>query len=208
DVRIDSDYFRQFFQQLKKKAEYTSYSQKENPLLPEDKAIISFVYKKILFPSELFQQHIEDIFPGWLDDKEAIYHSVIGVIEAFSPDQSSFVITRSRDSREGKEFALDLLRKTIMNETELDALISPFLENWDRERVAMIDFLLMKMALVEMLYFPEIPVKVSMNEYIELAKLYSTPKSGEFINGILDSMMKKLKEEGKILKEGRGMKEE
>lgn len=208
DTRIDPDYFRQFFQQLKKSEEYTTYSHKENPLLPEDKEIISFLYKKILFPSELFQQHIEDVFPGWLDDKEAIYHSVINTIENISPEQSPFVIMRSKDNREGKEYAVNLLRTTIHHETETDDLINPFLENWDRDRVAMVDFILMKMAVVEMLHFPEIPVKVSINEYIELAKLYSTPKSGEFINGILDSIMKKLKEEDKILKEGRGMKEE
>jgi N utilization substance protein B len=87
DLRIDEDYFRQFFQALKKTPEYIAYSQKENPLLPEDKDIVSFIYKKILFPSELFQQHAEDIFPGWLDDKESIYHSVMAIIEAISPSQ-------------------------------------------------------------------------------------------------------------------------
>lgn len=208
DNRIEEDYFRQFFQALKKTPEYNSYSHKENPLLPEDKEMVSFLYKKILYPNETFQQHIEDVFPGWLDDKDAIYHSVMNTIESLSPDQKSFVINRSKETREEKEFATHLLRTTLHHETELDELIAPFLENWDKERLAVMDFILMKMAVSEMLYLPEIPVKVSMNEYIELAKIYSTPKSGEFINGILDAIMKKLKEEGKILKEGRGVKEE
>lgn len=208
DTRLDEDYVRQFFQILKKTPEYSSYSHKENPLLPEDAEIISFLYKKILFPNEMFQQHVEDVFPGWLDDKDAIYHSVMSTIESIAPDQNPFVIVRSKDSKEGKEFAISLLRNTIHHNEEMDALIAPFLENWDKERLAMLDFILMKMAVTEMLNFPQIPVKVSMNEYIDLAKIYSTPKSGEFINGILDSIMKKLKEDGKILKEGRGMKEE
>lgn len=208
DNRIDEDYFRQFFQLLKKTPEYHTYSHLENPLLPDDKDIISLLYKKILYPNETFQQHVEDIFPGWLDDKEAIYHSVMNTIMILSPGQKSFVVNRSKETKEEKHFAVELLRNTLHHETDLDELIAPFLENWDKERLAMLDFILMKMAVCEMLYLPEIPLKVSMNEYIELAKLYSTPKSGEFINGILDAIMKKLKEEGKILKEGRGVKED
>ncbi|MGB3077410.1 MAG: transcription antitermination factor NusB [Chitinophagales bacterium] len=208
DNRIEEDYFRQFFQALKKTPEYYAYSHLENPLLPDDKEIISFLYKKILYPNETFQQHIEDIFPGWLDDKDAIYHSVMNTITALSPAQKSFVVRDSKETKEEKQFAIQLLRSTLHHETELDELIAPFLENWDKERLAMMDFILMKMAVSEMLYLPEIPLKVTMNEYIDLAKLYSTPKSGEFINGILDAIMKKLKEDGKILKEGRGVKED
>ncbi len=110
--------------------------------------------------------------------------------------------------KESKEYAINLLRSTLHHEEELTFLIAPFLENWDKERLAIMDFILMKMAVTEMLYLPEIPVKVTMNEYIEIAKIYSTPKSGEFINGILDAIMKKLKEEEKIVKEGRGMKDD
>ncbi len=208
DNRADTDYFRMFFQSLKKSEEYERYSDKENPLLPEDQEIISFIYKHILFPNEIFQQHIEDIFPGWLDDKDAIYHSVINTVASISPAQKAFVINRSKEMKESKEFAINLLHSTLHHEEELTFLIAPFLENWDKERLAIMDFILMKMAVTEMLYLPEIPVKVTMNEYIELAKIYSTPKSGEFINGILDAIMKKLKEEEKIVKEGRGMKDD
>ncbi|MBA3649667.1 MAG: transcription antitermination factor NusB [Chitinophagales bacterium] len=207
DLRADEDYFRQFFQLLKKTKEYSEYSLKQNPLMPEDKEIIYFIYKKILYPNEMFQQHIEDVFTGWLDDREAIYHSVINTIETIAPGQSSFITNRVKDMKEVKEYAIDLLKKTIYNEEEAEQIITPFLENWDKERLAMLDLLLMKMTVIEMIYFPSIPVKVSINEYIELAKLYSTPKSGEFINGILDSLMKKLKEENRIIKSGRGEKE-
>jgi N utilization substance protein B len=208
DGRADSDYFRLFFQSLKKNEEYEDYSRKENPLLPEDQSIISILYKHVLFPNDIYQQHIEDIFPGWLDDKDAIYHSIINTLESISPAQKAFVINRSKETKESKEFAINLLRKTLHHDDEVVQMITPFLENWDKERLAIMDFILMKMAITEMLYLSEIPVKVTMNEYIELAKIYSTPKSGEFINGILDAMMKKLKEDGRIVKEGRGMKEE
>ncbi len=208
DNRIDEDYFRQFFHLLKKTPEYHTYSHLENPLLPDDRNIISFLYKKVLYPAEIFQQHVEDVFPGWLDDKDAIYHSVMNTIEALSPGQKSFIISHSKETKEEKQFALDLLRYTLHHETELDELIAPFLENWDKERLAMMDFILMKMTVSEMLYCPEIPVKVSINEYIELAKLYSTPKSGEFINGILDAIMKQLKNDGMIVKSGRGVKDD
>ncbi|MFI5136068.1 MAG: transcription antitermination protein NusB, partial [Chitinophagales bacterium] len=183
DNRIDADYFRQFFQKLKKSEEYLTYSKKENPLLTEDKEIITFLYKNILSSEELFEQHLDDVFPAWHDDRELIFHSVMNYIMNLAPNREPFVIREARDQKELKQFGSDLLRKTILNEPETESLVASFLQHWDRERVAMLDMLLMKMSVTEWLYFPEIPVKVSINEYIDLAKRYSTPKSGEFING-------------------------
>ncbi|HYV95728.1 MAG TPA: transcription antitermination factor NusB [Chitinophagales bacterium] len=207
DTRIDPDYFRQFFQKLKKTDEYSAYSRKENPLFTDDREIILFLYKKILLPDDLFQQLLEDIFHTWQDDREPIYHAILNFIDTVPPNHDAFIIRQSKDLKEVKQFAVDLLRKTIYNDEETEALIVPILENWDKERVALLDMLLMKMALTELLYFPEIPVKVTMNEYIDLSKNYSTPKSGEFINGILDSVLRKLREENKIQKTGRGLQE-
>jgi N utilization substance protein B len=128
-------------------------------------------------------------------------------ITTIPPNQPPFVIRQAKDLKEVKQFGVDLLRKTIYNKEETETLIVPILENWDKDRVALLDMVLMQMALTELLYFPEIPVKVTMNEYIDLSKFYSTPKSGEFINGILDSILKKLKEENRIEKTGRGIVE-
>lgn len=207
ESRIDADSFRHYFQKLKKSDEYITYSREENPLLTDDREIISFLYKKILLADEMFQQQMEDVFPTWQDDKEPIFHVVMSFIETVSPNQAPFIIRQSRDLKEVKQFAVDLYRKTISHEQETEMLIVSILENWDKERVALLDMVLMKMALTELLFFPEIPVKVTMNEYIDLSKLYSTPKSGEFINGILDTVLKKLREEGRIEKSGRGMVE-
>jgi len=204
DNRIDPDNFRQIFQKLKKTEEYLAYSKKENPLLTEDKEIITFLYKNILSTDELFEQNLDDIFPAWHDDREIIFHALINYLNNAAPNRDPYVIRDAKDQKELKQFGIDLFRKTIYNEPETDSIITSFLQHWDRERVAMMDMLLMKMAVSEWLYFPEIPVKVTINEYIELGKLYSTPKSGEFINGILDAILKKLREEDKIQKTGRG----
>ncbi|MCL5992386.1 MAG: transcription antitermination factor NusB [Bacteroidetes bacterium] len=106
------------------------------------------------------------------------------------------------------EFAKDLIEKTISLRDFVNNLIEEYTEHWELERIANIDRILMQMAVAELIYFPEIPVKVSINEAIDIAKKYSTPKSGSFINGILDKIMLRLKEEGKIHKTGRGLQEE
>ena len=108
---------------------------------------------------------------------------------------------------EDKKFMLDLFHKTILNEKEYDKLIAPKLENWEMERIAMMDVILMKMAICEILNFESVPTKVSMNEYIEISKDYSTPKSKVFINGILDKILADFKTENKIVKTGRGLVE-
>ncbi|NJN34227.1 MAG: transcription antitermination factor NusB, partial [Saprospiraceae bacterium] len=105
------------------------------------------------------------------------------------------------------QFGEELLTKTYKNDEELLNEIEPMLKNWDAERVATLDMILMKMALAELLYFPTIPTKVTINEYVDLSKMYSTDKSKDFVNGIMDRLMKKLKEMGGIVKEGRGLVE-
>jgi N utilization substance protein B len=112
-----------------------------------------------------------------------------------------------RDPDSDKEFVVRLFRKTILNNTELEQMVDQKAHNWDVERIAIIDVLLLKMALAELLEFPNIPIKVTLNEYIELAKVYSTPRSNVFVNGILDKLIIELKESGRIVKTGRGLME-
>jgi len=104
-----------------------------------------------------------------------------------------------------EQFSKDLLLKTVVNHDELRQLIENYASNWDMERIAFMDILIMQMALSEFIYFPSIPTKVSLNEYIELSKYYSTDKSRNFINGILDKALKEMKLEGKVRKTGRGL---
>lgn len=207
ELKVDSDFFRQWFQQFAKTDEYLAYSKKENPLLTDDREILIFLYRQILCTSELFQQQTEDLFHTWSDDKEIIFHAVNNFIQTVPPNHDPFLIRQTKDQKELKQFASSLLRKTITHEQEMEEMIVPFLQNWDKERLAMLDLMLLKMSLIELLYFPEIPVKVTINEYIDLAKIYSTPKSGDFVNGILDAVRKQFTEEGKISKTGRGTAE-
>jgi N utilization substance protein B len=144
---------------------------------------------------------MEDSFPNWLDDTEVISFAVTNFIEQLASDKPAKWQT---DLSEENKFANDLLNNAYHNEEYITNLITPKLKNWDKDRLAQVDLLLMKLALTEMLYFPNIPVKVSINEYIDVAKQYSTPKSGDFINGILDRIMKELQEQNLIKKTGRG----
>jgi N utilization substance protein B len=205
--KIDTDYFRQFFQALKKTKEYEGYTSKINPLLTDDLEMVSFLYQKILCGSELFQQHLEEVFASWLDDRDPVFHLVLQTLQQIAPDQNAFIVRQAADIKDEKNFGIQLLRETILHDAESEELLSSLLLHWQKERVAVLDWALMKMAVTEMSYFPEIPAKVSINEYIELAKTYSTPKSSEFINGILDSALKRLQQEGRIQKTGRGLQE-
>jgi transcription antitermination protein NusB len=207
ESRIDTDYFRQFFQALKKTKEYEGYASKINPLLTDDLEVVSFLYQKILCGSELFQQHLEEIFASWLDDRDSIFHLVLQTLQQIAPGENAFIVRQASDIKEEKNFGIQLLRETILHDAESEEILTSLLQHWQKERVAVLDWALMKMALTEMSYFPEIPTKVSINEYIELAKAYSTPKSNEFINGILDSALKRLQQEGRIQKTGRGLQE-
>jgi N utilization substance protein B len=114
-------------------------------------------------------------------------------------------ITDLNIEQDDREFVVELFQYTMDRQDEFSTLVEPKLENWDMERIAILDLIIMKMALCELLYFPMIPVKVTINEYIEIAKLYSTPKSKDFVNGVLDKIMKELKESGAIKKSGRGL---
>ena len=138
---------------------------------------------------------MEENFSNWDDDGDMVIQLLVGFIQ--KPGSQSFVEMISADK---KEFSVGLL-KTVMEKGEhLQQLIIPKLKNWDPERIALLDMILMKMGVCEFLYFETIPPKVTINEYIDLAKEYSTPQSGQFVNGILDNIHKELVSQGKMQK--------
>ena len=122
-----------------------------------------------------------------------------------SSDEYTQIAYKFKDPEEDTAFIKNLFRRTIGNDEELSEIIAEHTVNWDLERIAVTDFVILKMALTELMFMPSIPVKVTLNEYIELAKNFSTPKSQAFVNGLLDKMVKDLKEQGKIQKAGRGL---
>jgi N utilization substance protein B len=149
---------------------------------------------------------MEETFPNWIDDSSLVIGATKKVIKA-TPLSENFLDEHRPDADAEYAFGDTLLKRMIIEDERLLGLVEPILKNWDAERLAILDMILIKMALCEFLYFPSIPAKVTLNEYVEIAKVYSTDKSKEFINGIMDRLLKQLSDEGKIRKEGRGLLE-
>lgn len=173
----------------------------------DDFKIFEVLVNDILLINEIFQQNVEDHFVHFEDDYDFIYQVFQKTLNKATKTQSIQTILFKKNSgyRELELFASQLLLKTLDHDQGLEAELQPYLKNWDAKRLALIDTILLKMALSELLYFQEIPIKVTMNEYIEISKEYSTPKSKEFINGVLDKMMREFTAKGKIVKTGRGL---
>lgn len=185
---------------------YKEYINSDTRSFLEDRKFIEKIFNKIFLVSEELYEVLEEQSIYWNDDIEFVISVITKTIKRFHEysDSGQRLMPLYKDE-EDREFARDLLRKSIINHDDLQALIKVHSSNWDVERIAFMDILMMQMAITEFLYFPSIPTKVTMNEYIELSKFYSTEKSRNFINGILDKTLKDLKKEGKINKAGRGL---
>ena len=185
---------------------FNDYMANPDRSVKEDKDLVDFFFANIVAQSEDIYQLLEELSIYWNDDLEFVVSMIIKTLKKFKPttgsNKSLMPLFKDEDDI---EFTKKLFRKSILNSEEHREIIKQHLRNWDLERVAFIDVLIMEMALCEFLYFNSIPTKVSLNEYIDLAKFYSTTKSKTFINGILDKILKSLKDEGKITKIGRGL---
>ncbi len=203
-----SDLFKNSWADLQKNEFFASYSKNPNHGFNEDRKLLSEIYQIFIAESELFEKYMEEQFMNWEDDQVLVTNALLKSISLMKEDGSGdYIITEASVSSDDKDFMIDLFRKTIEQEDELSKLIGDKTKNWETDRIAVVDFLLMKLALCEITSFPHIPVKVSINEYLELAKLYSTPNSHGFINGVLDKVQIDLKKENKINKTGRGLVE-
>jgi len=158
--------------------------------------------------NELFEEMVDDQYPFWQEDKSLVVGALKKIFKQLPSVNDKFFEEYLPDNDTVIDFGQRLISMTMEQADELEKLIEPTLKNWDMERLAVLDVILIKMALVEFFYFPTIPTKVTLDEYVDISKEYSTPKSKDFVNGILDRLMKSLSEEGKIKKEGRGLLEE
>jgi N utilization substance protein B len=160
-----------------------------------EREIISVLFEEVLLPSEAFISHIEEVYSNWDDDGDMVVQLVKSYLA--KPGASDFgqFIPADKD-----QFARELLRAVLEKTEHLETYIFPKLKNWDAERIAALDMILMKMGVAEFLYFETIPPKVTINEYIELAKEYSTQQSGQFVNGILDGIHKDLVQDNNLHK--------
>lgn len=205
---IDEDNIRQLYKKMTESQEYIDYL--ENGMefnVEEDKAIVAFILNNILLEDEVFTNNIEEHFTNWMDDAEFVVEAVHEVIQK-SKNELKLHLEKGKLKDKFKEltqFGIDLFNETINHKKEHQKLIEPKLKNWEADRLAVVDVILIRMAVSEFLYFPSIPVKVTINEYLDIAKEYSTPKSKDFINGVLDSLMRDMKTSDQLNKTGRGL---
>jgi N utilization substance protein B len=194
-LQENRDLIKRLYMELSATEEYQKYVREQGRDKKTERDILEFIFASLLVPNEHFQAHIEELFSNWDDDGEMISQIVMSYLA--KPGSVSF---QEIISIEKAEFARLLLQTVIEKKEVVMDLIRPRLKNWDAERIATLDMILMQMGVVEFLYFETIPPKVSINEYIDLAKDYSTPQSGQFVNGILDNIHKELVKEEKMHK--------
>ncbi|MFA9390484.1 MAG: transcription antitermination factor NusB [Prolixibacteraceae bacterium] len=185
---------------------YAKYVANSENTIKEDRELVDYFYSNIVAQSDDIYQLLEEQSIFWNDDLEFVASMIIKTLRKFKASTGSgkALMPLFKDE-DDIDFTKKLFRKSVLNTNEHREIIKKHLRNWDLDRVAFIDVLIMEMALSEFIYFNSIPTKVSLNEYIDLAKFYSTTKSRTFINGILDKILKSLKDEGKIVKAGRGL---
>ena len=195
ELRIDKELVRKIYQQLPECPLYKQYIQSKDRKIKEEKEILEFILNELMLNDEVFISHIEEIFMNWDDDADMVLQVLRNVLQ--KPQSSDFKEVMSADKW---EFAKGLLNTVLEKKEHLETFIIPKLKNWDAERIAALDMIIMKMGVAEFLYFETIPPKVTINEYIDIAKEYSTQQSGQFVNGILDNIHKELVQQGKLHK--------
>ena len=197
----ESEFVKRLCEQIMDSDIYKEYMASETSSYEEDRELWRKIYKRIIFNNEELDQVLEDQSLYWNDDKEIVDTFVLKTIKRFDEKNGAKqeLLPEFKDE-EDQDFARRLFRRTILNADYYRHLISENTRNWDLDRVAFMDVVIMQIALAEILSFPNIPVSVSLNEYVEIAKLYSTPKSGSFINGTLDGIVNALKNENKLNK--------
>jgi transcription antitermination factor NusB len=181
---------------------YKKYIEDKDDSYETDKEFWRAAFKRIICTNEMVEEHLVDKSIYWNDDIEIVQTFSLKTIKKFEEGNGTeqSLLPMFKDE-EDKDFAIELFRKTLLHGTEYRDHISKHMKNWETERIANIDLIIMQIALAEIMSFPAIPINVTLNEYIDAAKYYSTPKSGIFINGILDSIVSELKKEKLLFKD-------
>ncbi len=191
----DNELVRKIYHDLADREEYNKYISMPGRDRKEEKEILDLIFSELMLPNEAFTSHIEENFTNWSDDADIMVQLVNNFLN--KPNTYNF---QDLISKEKKQFAVGLLETTLEKKDLVMDYIKPKLKNWDSERIAVLDMILMRMGVCEFLFFETIPPKVTINEYIDLAKEYSTQQSGQFVNGILDSIHKDFVREEKMHK--------
>ena len=198
----EGDFVKHLFEKIEQTKAYQEYMAKETLTYEDDRELWRKLYRSVIAQNETIDEILEEQSLYWNDDKAIVDTFVLKTIKRFEPENGAEqeLMPEYKDD-EDKEFARKLLRTAITGAEAYRKLMENNAKNWDMERFAFMDILIMQVALAEIFAFPSIPVSVSLNEYVEIAKMYSTPKSGSFINGMLDSIVNQLRSENKLNKQ-------
>lgn len=203
---LDFEYVDIIFKAILESSVYKGYMKTKTSNFIEDKNFIIDVFSEIVAPNEKLYEYFEDKKLTWIDDLPIVNTSILKLLKKIKPTISPTYFTpKLYKDLEDKDYAVELFKKTMLNRSKFIEEINQKTTNWDTDRIANLDSLLLQMAFCELQKFPSIPVKVTINEYLEIAKEYSTPKSSIFINGILDKTIKEYSDQGKYPKIGRGL---
>jgi N utilization substance protein B len=201
------DLLKHIFKVLIETEDYKEYMKSKERGFEHDREYLLRFFRRHIINEEQLHDFFEERSVYWIDDLDLASSMVLKTLKKISDgeDDIQFLELWGEESKEEYHFMINLYRKTLANGSENEVLVRKYAENWEGDRIATMDMILMKMALAEAVVFEEIPLKVTLNEYIEIAKYYSTPKSSIFINGMLDKIFEVLKAEGKVKKLGRGL---
>ncbi|SRX55526.1 transcription antitermination factor NusB [Aequorivita sp. CIP111184] len=203
---LDGEYVNIIFNELRQLEWYNDYLSQKETTYKEDQNFVIKVFKEVVAPNDKIYEYIEDKRLTWVDDFPIVNTAIVKMLGKLSEkNASSLLVPNLYKNDEDRDYALQLFRKVILNEDKLNAQIEGKTPNWDQDRIADVDLIILKMGIAEFLYFPSIPVRATINEYLEVSKEYSTPKSSIFVNGILDKIVKEFSENGKLNKIGRGL---
>jgi transcription antitermination protein NusB len=195
EQEIDKELVKKIYHNLSETPQYKEYIGTNERNYNQEKEILDFILNDLMVADEVFTSHIEENFINWDDDADMIVHTLKNFLQ--KPSFANFTEVISPDKW---DFAKNLLTTFLEKEKHLETYIIPKLKNWDPERIAALDMIIMKLGVAEFLYFETIPPKVTINEYIDIAKEYSTQQSGQFVNGILDNIHKELVQQDKLHK--------
>ncbi len=206
----EDDMLRFYFNELRAGEDYQAYMKAPTCSYEDDRNFLIKLVKNLLYDSPRLQSWIEEKNIFWSDDYDTALVMIVSTFKSFKPSHNEFtplpaLFSNQEDEQEDLEFAKELFRKTIIHSAEYTDLIASKAENWEIERIAFMDILILKMSITELRHMTSIPTKVTLNEYIEIAKQYSTPKSKVFVNGILDKLLIQFRENNQIRKTGRGL---
>ncbi len=201
---LDDEYVKEIWKLTKESKNYASYMKSQVSNFQEDKEFVVAIYKAVLAPNDKLAEYFEDATISWVDDIPFVNTWVVKTLNGLNPKQP-LRLGRLYKDEDDKKFVVDLFRKVVLNHSEFEKEIEDKTPNWDTDRIAEIDMILIKMAITEFLKFPSIPTSVTINEYIEISKDYSTDRSSFFINGVLDKILKDFTASKRLNKIGRGL---